>query len=391
MKKFILMALAITLFAGLGFSQQVKKHLIFVLNERTDKFGEQVKINDFVYIIEDSTMYCSKVALGPNATGTYLLASAARYNVANMAVVAGVVTASSGTFSTTLGVTGATTLAGALSAAGAVGFGTLYNKFTVAAATGNTSIAGTLGVTGLFTSGADGTDGKLLIYSEQVGTDYSVSLNPNAAMTSAANFYLPADEPAATYPLTVTSGGVMGYNDQAVATTSGVTFNSMASTTSMAVTGIFLADSSMYYGDDYTDVWKVWGYQQVGIPHSRWMLQNIADISIQNKTGGTQVLVIQRDTSQAAATVNLKAIHSIDGDAWVAGTSAFSTTLTRVAISIPGATASDIYAVSAVSADAFTRPGAGEQLNYFAKTDSLVVMRQTGTTSGLGVSYIRIK
>lgn len=42
-------------------------------------------------------------------------------------------------------------LEGALSASGNVGFGTSYNKVTIASATGNTLIAGTLGVTGLTT------------------------------------------------------------------------------------------------------------------------------------------------------------------------------------------------------------------------------------------------
>jgi hypothetical protein len=51
----------------------------------------------------------------------------------------------------TFNATGQTTLA-ALNASGAIGFGTSNNKFTVAAATGNTAIAGTLGVTGKFTA-----------------------------------------------------------------------------------------------------------------------------------------------------------------------------------------------------------------------------------------------
>ena len=147
MKKIILMAIAILLTCS-AFAQQTKKHQIFVLPTRATTFGEFVKINDFFYVIADSTLYCSKVAVGPNANGTYLLASTTRYNVANMAVVAGVVTASSGTFSTTLDVTGTGTFLGALRAAGAVGLGTSYNKFTVAAATGNTAIAGTLPVSG---------------------------------------------------------------------------------------------------------------------------------------------------------------------------------------------------------------------------------------------------
>lgn len=54
----------------------------------------------------------------------------------------------------TLGVTGQTTLA-ALNASGAIGFGVSNNKFTVAAATGNTAVAGTLGVTGTLTASAN--------------------------------------------------------------------------------------------------------------------------------------------------------------------------------------------------------------------------------------------
>ena len=65
---------------------------------------------------------------------------------------------------------------------------------------------------GNITSGAAGVDGKLTFYSEQGATDYSVSLNPHSAMTSAANFYLPADEPAGTYLLNMTTGGVIGYD-----------------------------------------------------------------------------------------------------------------------------------------------------------------------------------
>ncbi|MBZ9578076.1 hypothetical protein KJA13_03555, partial [Patescibacteria group bacterium] len=65
---------------------------------------------------------------------------------------------------------------------------------------------------GNFTSGADGADGKVILYSEQGGTDYTVSLNPNSAMTSNADFYLPADEPAGTYLLNMTTGGVIDYD-----------------------------------------------------------------------------------------------------------------------------------------------------------------------------------
>jgi hypothetical protein len=70
--------------------------------------------------------------------------------------------------------------------------------------TGNVEMAGAI------QSGLAGTSGQLKLYSEQGGTDYTATLNPNSAMTSGANFYLPADEPAATYLLNMTSGGVLG-------------------------------------------------------------------------------------------------------------------------------------------------------------------------------------
>ena len=58
-------------------------------------------------------------------------------------------------FSTTLAVTGATTLSSTLAVTGATGidgdFDINTNKFTVAASSGNTEIAGTLDVTGATT------------------------------------------------------------------------------------------------------------------------------------------------------------------------------------------------------------------------------------------------
>jgi len=62
------------------------------------------------------------------------------------------------------------------------------------------------------TFGLDGTDGQIVIYSEQGTPDYTATLNPNATMSSDANFYLPVDEPADTSLLTMTAGGVMGYD-----------------------------------------------------------------------------------------------------------------------------------------------------------------------------------
>ena len=59
--------------------------------------------------------------------------------------------------------------------------------------------------------GLAGTTGILKLYSEQGATDYTASLYPNTAMTSAASFYLPVDEPAAQSFLSMSTGGVMSF------------------------------------------------------------------------------------------------------------------------------------------------------------------------------------
>ena len=61
------------------------------------------------------------------------------------------------------------------------------------------------------TLGYEGASGSLALLSDQA-TNYTATLRPNSAMTSNANFYLPADEPAGTYLLNMTSGGVIGYD-----------------------------------------------------------------------------------------------------------------------------------------------------------------------------------
>lgn len=62
------------------------------------------------------------------------------------------------------------------------------------------------------TIGSTSADGSVIIYSEQGASDYTATLNANTAMTSNAVFYLPADEPAGTYLLTMTTGGVIAYD-----------------------------------------------------------------------------------------------------------------------------------------------------------------------------------
>lgn len=66
-----------------------------------------------------------------------------------------------------------------------------------------------ISLTGFIQSGYAGIDGEIRLYSEQGATDYRANIFTNTAMTSDANFYFPADEPAATSLMTMTTGGVI--------------------------------------------------------------------------------------------------------------------------------------------------------------------------------------
>lgn len=149
MKKMILFTLALLMTVGV-MAQYKTKHMVVPIANRASAIGIPLKVGDFVYIVADSAMYMTKVNLAAAATGTYLTASTSRYAVAKMASGAAALTA------TTL-TAGRTTLTDTISGTvarftGNVGIGTTdYNKFTVAGTTGNTAIAGTLGVTGAST------------------------------------------------------------------------------------------------------------------------------------------------------------------------------------------------------------------------------------------------
>jgi hypothetical protein len=90
-------------------------------------------------------------------------------------------------------------------------------------------------------------------------------------------------------------------------------------------------------------------------------------------------------------TGGLRVDGSITGSQYNSGSSSFTTTATRKAIYIAGATSSDCYVVTPKSSDGLVLPVPGDLLSVYAKTDSLIVTRAAGTTSGLGFNYIRIK
>lgn len=105
-----------------------------------------------------------------------------------------------------------------------------------------------------------------------------------------------------------------------------------------------------------------------------------------------------------AGTLGVTGATTLTGDATLSGnltgnilirdSVAFTTTATRVAKAVVGATAASVYVVTPkakASSGSTGRPVAGDVCNAYAKADSVVFMRQAGTTSGLVVYFIRIK
>jgi hypothetical protein len=82
---------------------------------------------------------------------------------------------------------------------------------------------------------------------------------------------------------------------------------------------------------------------------------------------------------------------SITGNTLLRDTSAFTTTGTRVAIYIAGATSTDQYQVTARHSGDSLPAEHGDDLAYWAKTDSVIVTRPAGGTSGLKFGWLRIR
>lgn len=82
---------------------------------------------------------------------------------------------------------------------------------------------------------------------------------------------------------------------------------------------------------------------------------------------------------------------SYTANAFVRGTASFTTTGVRAAVYIAGAQGTDFYVATPIAASGTTLPVAGDLLAVYAKTDSLIVCRAAGTTSGLSFNWIRLK
>ena len=82
---------------------------------------------------------------------------------------------------------------------------------------------------------------------------------------------------------------------------------------------------------------------------------------------------------------------TVNGTSLLRGQSSFATSGLVKAIYIAGTATTDICVVSPGASGATTPPVAGDVCNCYCKTDSIVVWRAAGTTSGLPFQYVRIK
>lgn len=129
---------------------------------------------------------------------------------------------------------------------------------------------------------------------------------------------------------------------------------------------------------------------------ANWLIEKGSTGTITWKYNGTSVMTITSAgtmTPTAESTGNLAITGTLTTGSNVADTASFATTAVRKAVYIAGATATDMYFISpknkSSAANAYIV--AGDICNWFAKTDSLIVTRQAGTTSALTFSWLRIK
>ena len=194
MKKMILFTLALLMTVGV-MAQKQGYFLVYNIPTSTTPTTEYIKKGSYVMIMNDTTLYLSKMNIGRGSTmAATLLASASNYAIINRAIFGGkaitffVDTANAqniygvksfknnASFAGTVGVTGnfavntnkftvaatdgSTVVAGALSSTG--NFRVNTNKFIVTASSGNTQIAGNAAVGGTFeATGAAAFFGKL--------------------------------------------------------------------------------------------------------------------------------------------------------------------------------------------------------------------------------------
>jgi len=93
------------------------------------------------------------------------------------------------------------------------------------------------------------------------------------------------------------------------------------------------------------------------------------------------------DSLRALSAPYIKFAGPLKGDSTIAGVAAFTTTDTEDTVLIAGIGPSDVFVIAINDAS----PVDDDLISWTVNTDTLFIWRETGTTSALSYSYIRIK
>jgi hypothetical protein len=140
------------------------------------------------------------------------------------------------------------------------------------------------------------------------------------------------------------------------------------------------------YGQVYTETYRRWkitnatGEYQIGPGSS----------PLDTKISRSAASTVQIDT-------NLHVVGGLSVDGFFSGSSkirgngAFTTTSVRAAVYVAGLTASDMGFATPRNEDGTTLPVAGDFMSVYCKTDSVIVLRVAGTTSGEKFNWMVLK
>ena len=128
----------------------------------------------------------------------------------------------------------------------------------------------------------------------------------------------------------------------------------------------------------------------------------VGGVFVNNGTSTITGKVVVTDTVRVTGDVDLNAKLDVlgnvtfsacflTGNAKISGTSTFATTTVVKSIYIAGLLATDFVHVTPLAPASTTAPVAGDLCNAIAKTDTLIILRAAGTTSGMGFNYLIIR
>lgn len=424
MKKIVLALIATIMIAGAMMAQTNQKRMILTIASRSSTMGNYVKPGDFIYILGDSVMYVSRVSLGPSATGTYLLGNSSRYHVANMATYAG---------------KGASYWVDTATAQNIHGVKTFYDAPDIKiVGTGGSAAAANLGI-GLgvlanVTSGqwnigiGKSSLGSIVTGQQTTAVGFEAGKDVTHSYNTFLGYYTGRANTSGQYNTYV--GNSAGYQNITGSNNTYVGAGAGGLTTSGSDNIVIGHNAgSKVLGSDKLVISNIVGGQDTAIiygvmsatPADNTLQLNayttVSDTLVAPITTVATKLTLPGTSNTITKTTNnansLTVSNSLSvADTLVAAVATISGTLTGTAAlrdtanfgtdasgnrnkyirkKITGVASTDRFIVVPVMASTTAVPGTAEFLGYYCTTDSLIISRNTASTAGLKVSYVRIK